>query len=237
MDRRDSLRSIILGSLAGTALLNSCAPEEQAGQNIEAPAAASGYGRTEKEKERDEKLMRETFFTEDELASLAVLCDVILPAEGEHGSASDAGVPEFIEFMSKDIPELQLPLRGGLMDLNHRAYKAYNQEFKGCTPEQQTALLDEIAYHDPEIPLQKQERGVIFFSLMRDLTLTGYYTTKMGIKALGYDGNYPNVWDGVPEDVLQKHGLAYDDEWLAKCVDQEKREEIAQWDEEGNLIS
>ena len=72
---------------------------------------------------------------------------------------------------------------------------------------------------------------------MRNLTLTGYYTSKMGIEDLGYKGNMPNVWDGVPEDVLAAHGLNYDPSWLAKCVDQSKRADIATWDDEGNLIS
>ena len=67
------------------------------------------------------------------------------------------------------------------------------------------------------------KHGVAFFSLMRNLTLTGYYTTEMGIKELGYAGNQPNVWDGVPQEVLDEHGLSYDPEWIARCVDQSKR--------------
>ena len=59
----------------------------------------------------------------------------------------------------------------------------------------------------------------------------------MGIDDLGYVGNTPNVWDGVPQEVLDEHGLAYDPVWLAKCVDQSKRGDIAKWDAEGNLIS
>ena len=59
----------------------------------------------------------------------------------------------------------------------------------------------------------------------------------MGIDDLGYKGNMPNVWDGVPQDVLDEHGLAYDPAWLAKCVDQSKRSELAKWDDDGNLIS
>ena len=59
----------------------------------------------------------------------------------------------------------------------------------------------------------------------------------MGIKELGYVGNQPNVWDGVPQEVLDEHNLSYDPEWIARCVDQSKRMDIAQWDEEGNLIT
>ena len=69
------------------------------------------------------------------------------------------------------------------------------------------------------------------------LCMTGYFTSAIGIEELGYVGNSPNVWDGVPQDVLDDHGLAYDPERITKCVDQEKRNDTAQWDEQGNLIS
>lgn len=69
------------------------------------------------------------------------------------------------------------------------------------------------------------------------MTLTGYYTSKIGIADLGYVGNRANMWDGVPQDVLDKHGLANDKDWLAKCINHEKREEIAQWDDKGNLLN
>ena len=67
--------------------------------------------------------------------------------------------------------------------------------------------------------------------------MTGYYTSRMGIDDLGYKGNLPNVWDGVPDEILKEHDVAYEPEWLAKCVDQSKREDIARWDEDMNLIS
>jgi hypothetical protein len=106
------------------------------------------------------------------------LCDLILPANDNFGSATDAGVPEFIEFISKDIPKHQMPLRGGIMWLDNRSNRSNNLEFKSCSEEQQKTLLDEIAYPDQANPEVMQ--GVIFFTLMRDLTLSGYYTTKMG---------------------------------------------------------
>ena len=54
---------------------------------------------------------------------------------------------------------------------------------------------------------------------------------------LGYEGNTPNVWDGVPEEVLKRHNKEYDDEWLSKCVDQSRREVTAEWDDDMNLIT
>jgi hypothetical protein len=62
------------------------------------------------------------------------------------------------------------------------------------------------------------EQGVAFFNLMRDLTATGFYTSEMGFKDLGYVGNRPNQWNGVPPEVLQQYGLAYSDKELKECI-------------------
>jgi hypothetical protein len=71
----------------------------------------------------------------------------------------------------------------------------------------------------------------------RCFPLTGYFTSEIGIKELGYKGNIPNVWDGVPPEILKDYSVSYDKEWIDKCVDQSKRNEIAEWDEDGNLIT
>ena len=235
MDRRDTIKSLLLGSLAGGAFLTGCRLDETEGVTPEAAASDSeGYGRTAEEKIRDEKLLAEPFFSEPELSTLAVLCDLILPADDQFGSATDAGVPAFIEFIAKDIPEHQVPLRGGMMWLNHRANRTFGAEFSACTEAQQKSLLDEIAFPNEDAP--ELQQGVIFFILLRSLVLTGYYTTKMGIESLRYQGNVPNNWDGVPEEVLAEHGLSYDEEWLAKCANAD-RDSVAEWDEEGRLVS
>lgn len=235
MDRRESLKSLLIGSMAGGLALKGCAPASEEPQAQKTESSGDGYGRTEKEKARDQKLFSEQFLQEEELETLAVLSDIILPASANFASATDAGVPEFIEFMAKDIPRYQLPLRGGLMWLDNFANSRFNKNFRACTPDQQLELVDTIAYPVEEpSPLSP---GIAFFSLVRNLTLTGFYTTELGIKELGYVGNTPNVWDGVPEEVLKDHGLAYDPQWLERCVDQSKRMEVAQWDEQGNLIS
>ena len=67
--------------------------------------------------------------------------------------------------------------------------------------------------------------------------MTGYFTSEVGINELGYKGNIPNIWDGVPQDVLDQYGLEYDKDWLGKFVDQSKRNIIAEWDDEGNLLT
>ena len=62
------------------------------------------------------------------------------------------------------------------------------------------------------------KQGVSFFNKMRDLTLTGFYTTEMGGKDLGYVGNRPNQWNGVPDDVLKQYNLAYTEKELKECI-------------------
>lgn len=233
MDRRETFKTVLLGSLAGGLVIAGCNPPANDKQKSQ-KAAVGAYGRTEKEKARDARVMSESFFTEHEMETIAVLCDLILPATSSAGSATDADVPEFIAFIVKDIPKHQLPLRGGMMWLDHRSGKLFNEVFITCNAEQQKQLLDEIAWQDNSTP--ELEPGIHFFNQMRNLVLTGYYTTKMGLDDLGYKGNVPNVWDGVPQEVLDKHGLTYDEAWLAKCVDQSKREVVAKWDEAGNLL-
>ena len=91
------------------------------------------------------------------------------------------------------------------------------------------ANLDET---DPDL-----QPGIRFFSFMRDLTLTGYYTTESGFRDLGYQGNTPNVWDGVPQEELVKHGMSYEQEWLEKCVDQSRRDITTEWEDDMSSIT
>ena len=233
MDRRKSLKTMVLGSLAVGVSLESCVTNTDP-KVIEEKIWKYTYGRTPKEAAIDEKLFAEQFFEDNELTTIETLANLILPPN-ENGTIEDAGVVDFIEFMVKDVPEFQVKIRGGLMWLNGHCNSKHNSLFVNCTKDQQREILDAIAFPDPESQVQIQE--IQFFSLMRNLVLTGYFTSEVGIKELGYQGNTPNVWNGVPQEVLDDHGLSYDEEWLAKCLDPDTRADIAQWDAEGNLIS
>ncbi len=234
MDRRETLKSLLLGSMAAGALV-SC-KEEVAVKEVLPEATESNYGRTEKELERDAKLMESgPSFTTDELETIAILCDIILPATTSAGSATEAEVPAFIDFIVKDMPYHRIPIKGGLMWLNIESNKRFGKVFKDISKSQQTGIVDDIAYPDKATP--EMRPGVTFFNKMRDLTLTGYFTSKMGIKALGYQGNSPNVWDGVPAEVLKDHDVDYDPKWVAKCLDVSKRMDTAKWDDDGNLLT
>ena len=233
MDRRESLKSMLLGSMGAGLALQSCVTTTPP-EVVEDKIWEYTYGRTPKEEEFDNKPLCEQFFEDDELKEIHTLANLILPPN-EHGSIDDAKVVPFIEFMAKDVPEFQTKIKGGLMWLNIYCNAKYKTNFVNTPEAQQKEVLDMIAWPDPEAIEHPHE--VQFFSLMRNLVMTGYFSSEVGIKELGYKGNIPNNWDGVPQDVLDDHGLAYDPEWLAKCVDPNTRGEIAQWDEEGNLIS
>lgn len=206
MKRRDLLRNITLTTV-GVAITatgvhaNPMMPDELAKKKKKKKAP----GRTPEEVVRDEKLQSETFFTPHELATITVLSDIILPADATSGSASQVGVPAFIEFIAKDMPQHQTPLRGGMMWLDNQSMKRFGKKFVAATSAERIQLVDDIAYPEQAKPAFSQ--GYTFFNLMRDLTMTGFYTTEVGFKDLGYVGNQANVWTGVPADVLQQYGL------------------------------
>ena len=213
MNRRESLKAIGLGA-ATTALLidASCKTEPKKVAEDNTPPAAKAEdanadpSRLPNEIERDKKLAAEKFFTDHEMATITVLCDIIIPKDEKSGSASDAKVPEFIEFIVNDMPDNQTPLRGGLRWLDLQCLNRYNNTFRESTSAQQIEMVTMIAY--PKKAKPEMAQGVSFFNRMRDLTATGFFTSEIGVKDIGYMGNQPNVWKGVPEDVLKAHGFA-----------------------------
>lgn len=232
MDRRESLKALAIGSLGAGTLLIGCDSDTKTDQKsakaVKKNAKSEGYGRTDEEKERDARLMEEQFFTEEEMATITVLSNIIIPADSRSGSASDAGVPDFIEFIVKDRPENQTPMRGGLRWLDIKSNKLFDKSFVDASKAQQIELVDMIAYPEKAAPENRQ--GVAFFNQMRNLTATGFFSSKIGIEDMNYMGNKPNAWDGVPDDVLKQYGLAYDDKTLAECLKNEERGQIMTWD-------
>jgi len=145
------------------------------------------------------------FFTAHEWATVTMLADIIIPKDEKSGSASDAGVPEFIDFTMTDQPDMQTPMRGGLRWLDTTCRKRFSKEFIDLAAADRTAILDEIAY--PKKATPEMSQGAAFFTSVRNLVATGFYTSKIGIADLGYMGNVPTVWNGCPEECLDHLGL------------------------------
>lgn len=213
MNRRETLKALTIGTLSTEVLLKACKPKNQ---NLDSVAQDGEPDRPQNEIDRDKQLNSEKFFTDHEMATITILGDIIIPKDEKSGSASDAKVPEFIEFIVKDMPEHQLPMRGGLRWLDLQMLNRHNKPFANCTNEQQLQMVTEIAYPAKATP--EMQQGVAFFDRMRNLTATGFFTSKMGLDDLGFAGNKPHQWNGVPDDVLKQYGLAYTEKELAECV-------------------
>jgi gluconate 2-dehydrogenase gamma chain len=140
------------------------------------------------------------FFTTHEWATVTLLADIIIPKDERSGGASDAGVPEFIDFTMTDRPHLQTQMRGGLRWLDTACRKRFNKEFVDLAASERTSILDEIAF--PKKAAPEVSQGAAFFTGFRNLVATGFFTSKVGIADLGYMGNVPTVWNGCPQECL-----------------------------------
>ncbi len=213
MKRRDSLKALTFTSLGLAGLNPQQALAEQRNEELAAGLNEEDIkvpdGRLKEEAIRDARLHKEKFFDAHELATITILADIIFPKDGVSGSASDAGVTDFIEFIVKDMPQHQLPMRGGLRWLDRESKRRFTKNFKELKPEQRISIVEDIAY--PEEVKPQYSQGAAFFTLMRNLTATGFYTSEIGIKDIGFVGNTPNVWMGVPDDVLAQYGFKKND--------------------------
>ncbi|SEB14722.1 gluconate 2-dehydrogenase subunit 3 family protein [Pedobacter hartonius] len=205
MNRRESLKAIGLTAIGTGILLEACKPGKDVKEAVVNKESAAQPGRQDFEVERDKALKEAKFFDEHEMTTIAILADIIIPKDEKSGSATDAKVPDFIEFIVKDMPKHQIPMRGGLKWLDIQSYNRFQQPFSKAASAQQLSLIDEIAY--PQKAKPNMAQGVAFFNLMRDLTASGFYTSEIGVKDIGYAGNQPNKWEGVPKDVLKQYGM------------------------------
>lgn len=235
MKRRESLKLIATGAVAVPAVIAGCGPD---GKKTDVPVAADpklNLDRNPDEMKNEKRLLAmDKFFTDHEMATITALADIIIPKDEVSGSASDAKVPEFIEFIVKDMPSHQVPMKGGLRWLDMHCMKRFEKPFVDCSSAQQIEVVDDIAY--PEIKYKDEkgnevkkgkvkpgmQQGVSFFSLMRNLTATGFYTSQIGVKDIGYVGNTATQWNGVPADVLKQYNLAYTEKELKECVSFDK---------------
>jgi len=218
MDRRKSLKVMVLGTVSSGLLLEACNTEEKKPIIEKAPVATEKKhpGLMKEEVAQLKEVDSYTYFTPAEMKTITILGDIIIPKDGVSGSASDAKVPDFIEFIVKDQPDYKVPMRGGIRWLDMQCLNRYKNSFADCNQQQQMEMVDEIAW--PKKAKPEMHQGVKFFNLMRDLVSTGFYTSEMGVKDVGYVGNTPNQWNGVPADVLKQYGLAYTPKELKECI-------------------
>ena len=147
------------------------------------------------------------FFTAHEYATVSVLVDLIIPKDERSGSATEAGVPEFMDFMMIDQPRRQVAMRGGLALVDRLSEDRVGKRFVSATDRERRQVLDEIAYtSNGDSGLS---HAVVFFSSFRDLTASGFWSTRMGVADLQYQGNtFVSEWNGCPDAALKKLGVS-----------------------------
>ncbi len=195
MNRRTILKMLSAGPIAALAITE--AEARQAHQHVQtAKQAAQKTGAAFKPK----------FFTAHEYDTVRVLSDLIIPADERSGAATAAGVPEFMDFIMIDMPTRQVAMRGGLAWLDLDCQRRFDRTFTGASAAQRTEVLDALAtYGELKAGLT---HGQAFFRAFRDLTASGFWTSKMGMTDLGYMGNaVVGKWDGCPPEQLKKLGL------------------------------
>ena len=198
-NRRTILRSLASAPLAAGFAWTEAEAHEAHQQAKAADAAA----------QKTATPFRPKFFTRHEYATVTVLVDLIIPKDDRSGSATDAGVPQFMDFMMTDQPARQTAMRGGLAWLDRECVSRFDKDFLSSTPTERTQVLDDISW--PVKAKPEHAHGVAFFNSFRDLTASGFFTSKMGLADLQYMGNrYVPEWTGCPADVLKKLGLGGD---------------------------
>jgi hypothetical protein len=197
MSRRDAVQ--LLASLPVAAMLSwPSAEHEKASQFVANAlrAAAEGVAYAPK------------FFSAAEYRTVRILSDMIIPKDDRSGSATDAGVPEFMDFTMNDRPGMQKWMRDGLAWLDAQSRSRFGKPFADASESQREGILNDIAW--PARAPAGMADGVSFFNRFRDLTSSGFWSSEMGVKDLRYMGNVfaPN-WNGCPPEALRKLDVTY----------------------------
>lgn len=204
LNRRDAVKGFGLASLA--AALDLTPPQLERALDHMAGLAES------REPTAQNPQFVPKFFTRSEWRLVRTLVDYVIPRDARSGSATDAKVPEYMDFLlsDKDASESStVAMRGGLAWINSDARERFNASFVAATDAQRRQILDDIAYPAKAAPSASQ--GVAFFTRFRDLTASGFFSSQMGWKDLQYIGNVSNPgWNGCPPAALSKLGVSYD---------------------------
>ena len=198
MNRRDALKALGLASLATSIgvkpdhlerVTRAIAQLEESGLAAAGPA----------------------FFTAHEWATVRLLVDYIIPRDERSGSATDAKVPEFMDFLLSDkdaSTSSKTAMRGGLAWIDNECQHRFGKSFVGASDAQRRQVLDDIAW--PKRAKPEMSHGANFFSRFRDLTASGFFSTQMGWQDVQYKGNLAlPAWNGCPPEALKKLGVSY----------------------------
>ena len=213
IERREALR-ILGGAPFALAFAVTGAEAAEAHAHAQKALAAAAKGGVYKPR----------FFTSHEWETVRLLVDLLIPKDERSGSATDAGVPEFMDFIMTDPMESdrrresrQTAMRGGLAWIDAECTKRFGHDLVNGTDAERKALLDDIAFskkdeddaaEGPRDLRVELRPGAAFFASFRDLTASGFWSSRMGVEDLGYQGNtFVAEWKGCPPEALGKLGI------------------------------
>lgn len=206
MNRRDALKAFAVASTANFLVVG--APQlERALRGMESLADTAELGA----ESRGQAPYAPKFFTRREWQLVRMLSDYVIPRDARSGSATDAKVPEFMDFLLSDkdaSASSKDSMRGGLAWMDNQARRRFGKTFVAATDAQRRQILDDIAF--PRKARPEFSHGVAFFTRFRDLTASGFFSSAIGWKDVQYIGNAFHHWDGCPPAALQKLGVSYD---------------------------
>lgn len=187
LTRRAVLKTLTMGAAVGSVMRAvPLEAAESAHHMIEAEKASAGA-------------YAPKFFNAGDYKTLQSLCGTIFPADADSGGAVEAGAPEFIDLLTSENEEYQKTLGGGVKWLDGTCHTRYGKGFLECTAGQQKEILDLIAYRKNADADESLAEPVEFFTLLRNMTADGFFTSRIGIKYLGYKGNtFLTHFDGCP---------------------------------------
>jgi hypothetical protein len=193
LSRRDVVQALAAAPLVGSFL--SKTEIERAWRGVGATAGAT---------------VQPSFFTAHEYQTVRLLADLVIPSDERSGGATDAGVPEFIDFVLTEGNEenRRIAVRGGLAWMDIECRERFGKNFIDCTDQQRAQLLDQIAW--PGMAPAELAHGVRFFNTFRNLVASGFWSSKIGVEDLRYMGNTSIAeWTGCPGEQLRRLGVRY----------------------------
>jgi gluconate 2-dehydrogenase subunit 3-like protein len=197
----DLTRRELVTLLGVTAAAAACGPRPGGGRSVEGERQADSTAGL---------MQAPQFFTPHEFATVTLLADLVIPADQRSGSASDAGVPAYIDFSLREVEDeaMRLAMRGGLAWLDAESGRRFGRTFVNAAPAQRIAILDDIAWPARAVPALAN--GAAFFSDFRDLVATAFWSSRVGVRDLQYQGNASlPEWVGCPDAALRKLGVSY----------------------------
>ena len=192
--RRDA---VTLGATAAAFLAMPVTPAEaeNAALYVEAALQGAAQGAVYKPK----------WFQPDEWAEIKVMVDLIIPRDAKSGSATEAGVPQYMDFFCSEYPSYAW-VRDALRWFDGFAYNSYQKSFVKCTDAERRAMLDQVAWPAKAAPAVRD--GVNHFNRLRDFTASGFFSSRVGVRDIGYIGNVARpTWDGCPPAALKHLGV------------------------------